>query len=408
MNSIVIVGGGHAASQLCASLVEGGFNGRLTLVSEEAHPPYHRPPLSKNFLKSPQAVAQELRPAGFYDKPGVELLLATRVTGIDRANRRLEVESSDGAHSTLAYDHLVLATGARARKLPGLPEASAGIHLLRSLADALRLREALVAARRLAVVGGGFIGLEIAATSRMLGKEVMVIEAAGRLLSRGVSPELSAHLLEVHRAQGIDVRVGQAPERFEFEGESLRGVVVDGSVCPADALVIGIGAAPDTRLAEAAGLACHAGCGGIVVDEFLATEDPHVSAIGDCTAFPSATLGRHIRLESVQNANDQARTLAARLLGKPAPYAAVPTFWSDQGEARLQMAGLWQPHHGTVRRPGTKAGSFSLLHYEGEVLRAVESVNAPMDHLAAKRWLQSAHSPAKEAAADTTVALKDL
>lgn len=408
MNSTVIVGGGHAASQLCASLAEGGFNGRLTLVSQEAHIPYHRPPLSKNFLKSPQAGLPELRPAEFYGKAGIELRLAARVVSIDRSARRLKLEAADGQRSALSYDHLVLATGSRARRLPGLSEGEAGVHLLRSFDDAVRLRSNLAQTQRLMVVGGGFIGLEIAATSRSLGKDVTVIEAAERLLQRGVSPELSAHVLEVHRTQGIDVRLGKAPERFEFDGASQRGVALAGEFLSAEAFVLGVGAVPETRLAEAAGLACSDMCGGIVVDEFLATEDPHVSAIGDCTAFPSAVLNRQTRLESVQNANDQARTLAARLLGRPAPYAAVPTFWSDQGETRLQMAGLWQPHYRAVRRPGAKAGSFSLLHYEEDVLRAVESVNAPMDHLSAKRWLQSGHSPSKAAAADPGVALKDL
>jgi 3-phenylpropionate/trans-cinnamate dioxygenase ferredoxin reductase subunit len=402
---VVIVGGGHAAAQLCGALVEGGFAGQIVLVSEEEHLPYHRPPLSKALLKDPQAAPAELRGASFYEQAGIELKLGWRAVSVDRAGRQLKL-SKDGGTEEVRYDHLVLATGSRSRRLPGLDHEAKGVNLLRGYGDALALRRALDAAQNLVVLGGGFIGLEIAATARALGKVVTVVEAAPRLLARAVSPELSEHLLEHHRAMGVDVRLGQPPERIHVEQEGFRGLRLGGKEITAELLIVGIGAVPETTLAEQAGLACD---NGVVVDACMATDDPHISAMGDCTAFPYGADGRRLRLESVQNAHDQARTLAARLLGKAEPYACVPWFWSEQGDLRLQIAGLWHAGLKPVKRPGAKAGSFSWLHYgDADKLVAVESVNAPMDHMAAKRWLQQGHSPSPSAAADPARPVKEL
>lgn len=411
MPTLVIVGGGHAAAQLCGALAEarqaGRFTDRIVLVGEEPIPPYHRPPLSKQLIRWPQAGPGALRPADFYADAGIELQLGTRAVAIDRAARCLTVQDAQGARQ-LPYDRLVLATGARARRLAGVPDAARGVHVLRRFDEAARLRDAIAQAGHLMVLGGGFIGLEVAATARALGRQVTVVEAGPRLMGRAVSPAVSGHVLAVHRAAGIDVRQGEAPDDVALDADGgFRGVVLGGELLAADLLLLGIGAEPETRLAEAAGLEVDAQIGGIAVDGLLRTSDPAVFAIGDCAAWPLPG-GRRLRLESVQNAHDQGKALAAVLQGDATPYAAVPSFWSDQGELRLQIAGLWRPGLEAVLRSGAKAGSFSWLHYDGDTLVAVESVNAPMDHLAAKKWLQAGHSPARAAAADPGVALKDL
>ncbi len=412
MPTLVIVGGGHAAAQLCGALAEarkqGQFNDRIVLVSEEAHLPYHRPPLSKQLIKSPQAALPELKPLSFYQDAQIELRLQTRALAIDPAARTLTLRDAEGQESALAWDRLVLATGARARHLPGMADNPPGVHVLRTFDDATRVRDAITAAGHLMVLGGGFIGLEVAATARALGKQVTVIEAAPRLLGRAVSPALSEHVLAVHRQSGMTVHLGQAPQGLVLDASGrFAGVNLAGEVLGADLLLLGIGATPDTTLARSADLALDTTVGGIRVDGQLRTSHPDIHAIGDCCACPGPD-GRPQRLESIQNANDQGKTLAAVLLGQDVSHAAVPSFWSDQGEVRLQMAGLWRADLQAVRRPGAKDGSFSWLHYDGDTLVAVESVNAPMDHLAAKKWLQAGHSPARAAAADPAVPLKDL
>ncbi|MGE0798823.1 MAG: NAD(P)/FAD-dependent oxidoreductase [Lautropia sp.] len=405
MEPIVIIGGGHAAAQLCGALAEGGHRGPVLLVSDEAHPPYHRPPLSKGLIKDAEAGPAELRGAAFYRDAGVQILLGTRALAIDRAARKVQLRDAAGGDRVLDYGQLVLATGARPRRLPTVAEGTAGVHLLRSFTDAQGLRRALAGAGHALVIGGGFIGLEVAASARALGKTVTVIEAAPRLLARAVSPVISAHLLASHRGNGVDVRLGRAPETILLDGGRFAGVQLGDERIAADLLLVGIGAHPDIALAEAAGLEC---ANGIVVDQWLTTSDPLISAIGDCTAFPYGSAGARLRLESVQNAHDQARTLALRLLGKPEPYAPVPWFWSEQGDQRLQIAGLWHDATEPVTRAGAKAGSFSVLHYDGERLIAVESINAPVDHMTARKWLAGAHSPARAAVADPGVPLKSL
>jgi 3-phenylpropionate/trans-cinnamate dioxygenase ferredoxin reductase subunit len=303
----------------------------------------------------------------------------------------------------LAYAQLVLATGARARGLAPLPEGLANVAVLRNAADAQRLRTLLEAAQRVTVLGGGFIGLEIAATAQALGKPVCALEAAPRLLMRAVSPELSEHVLATHRAAGIDVRLGTTVSDFEAQGDRLAALAVDGRREPVDLLVLGIGALPETTLAGQAGLACD---NGVVVDACMRTSDASILAVGDCTNYPEFGSARRLRLESVQNANDQARTALATLAGREEPYRALPWFWSDQGSLRLQMAGLVPPEAVRHRRAGATPASFSVLHYVGERLVCVESVNAPPDHMAARKLLEAGRSPAPALACDAGVALK--
>lgn len=390
MSRIVIVGGGHAAAQLCASLVDGKFSGQVTLVSAEAHVPYHRPPLSKALLKDEVAVLPELRAATYYAEAGISMRLSTTVAAIDRAGKSLTLKGRDGApDESLHYDHLVLATGAEPRLLPGVPQGAPGVFYLRTFDDTLALRAALPTVQRVVVLGGGFIGLEIAATLHALGKHVTVLEAAPRLLARSLSPEMASHLLQMHHDRGLDVRLGQSVQEVlwdHVEGGRFTGVQLPTETLQADALLVGIGAEPCTALAQAAGLDCD---NGVVVDTALCSSDPHISAIGDCAAFHYPIWQKSVRLESVQNANEQARAVAARLCGvPPKAYASMPWFWSDQGDLRLQVTGLWRPEYQSSRQPGAKPGSLSVLHSENGELRAIESLNAPVDHMAARKVLQ--------------------
>jgi 3-phenylpropionate/trans-cinnamate dioxygenase ferredoxin reductase subunit len=405
--AIVIVGGGHAAAQLCAGLIDAGAGPRTTLVCGEATLPYQRPPLSKSFLKNAGEVAQLHRAQAWYADGGVKVHLGQAAVAIDR--QRKLVTLADGQQ--IPYQRLVLATGGRARLLANLPAGLANVATLRSAADAEALRAQMIAFESLTVVGGGFIGLEFAATGRLLGKRVTVVESAPRLLARAVSPEISEHVLQLHRASGIEVHLNARVAGFEIEASTLEAggrlvaIELDGARHPVDLLLLGIGALPETGLAESAGIECE---NGIVVDEFMVTNDPAIVAIGDCTSFPDIASGRRLRLESVQNANDQARTALATLLGAPRAHNAVPWFWSEQGSLRLQMAGLAPAHAERHRRTGAKDDSFSIFHYADGSLQCVESVNAPLDHMMARKLLEAGKSPAPAVACDPTVALKTL
>jgi 3-phenylpropionate/trans-cinnamate dioxygenase ferredoxin reductase subunit len=397
---IVIIGGGHAAAQLCGALAAAGRGRGVQLICGEAELPYHRPPLSKAFLQAAaEAPAQWHRAEAWYADAGVMVRRGDPAVAIDRASCQVRLQSGE----LVPYGTLVLATGARARQLMHLPDGLANVALLRTLADAVRLRELLRACAHVTVVGGGFIGLEIAASARAVGKEVQVLQSAPRLLTRALSPEVAEHVLATHRANGVDVRLGVAVGGFEVEGDRLVSLSVDGVAQRVELMIQGIGAVPEHTLATDAGLACE---NGIVVDEHMVTSDPRVLAIGDCASFPHHATGHRMRLESVQNANDQARTAAATIIGQAKAHAAVPTFWSDQGSLRLQMAGIAPPEGRRYRRPGASENNFSMLHYVGDRLVCVESVNAPHDHLAARKLLDEGRTVAPELACDPAVPLK--
>ena len=397
MTRILIVGAGHASAQLCASLREQGHEGPITLVGEEPHLPYHRPPLSKTFVKDPEAELTPIRAAAWYAGQGVATRLGERVVAIHRDAREIELAGGE----RIGYDVLVLATGARAKRLPGL-DGMSNVLLLRAAADASALREAISGIERITVVGGGFIGLEFAASARALGRTVRVIEMAPRLLARAVSPTLSDYVLALHREAGIDIALEARIDEIRSEGGRVTELVVDGRPEPVELLVIGIGAEPNVELAREAGLACD---NGIVVDERMRTEDPAILAIGDCTSFPRN--GARMRLESVQNANDQARTAAATAMGRDEPYGATPWFWTEQGSMRLQIAGLVPPDSVGVRRPGKSPEHFSVLHFadDGRLL-AVESVNSPGDHMMARKLVAAGARPDPARITDPAVPLK--
>lgn len=398
---VVILGAGQAGFQVAASLREAGFADPITLVGDEGLP-YQRPPLSKAYLAGrTDAAGLSLRPATFFTEHRITHRPHVTATAIVREARRVAL--SDG--TDLAYDHLVLATGARNRALP-VPGASlAGVHQLRSLTDADALKAALAGARAIAIVGAGFIGLEFAGICAGRGLPVTVVEAADRPMARAVSAEMAGFFTRAHTDAGIRFAFGAGVQAVE--GEAGRAVAVrlgDGSAIAADLVLVGIGVVPKQELAEAAGLAVG---DGIHTDAFLATSDPAVSALGDCARVPSRFLeGSPVRIESVQNAVDQGRCLAARLTGRPTAYAAVPWFWSDQGPHKLQIAGLAQPGDASVAR-ASETG-LSVFRYRHGQLAAVESVDRPADHMAARRILGLGLALAPEQAADPHYDLKAL
>ena len=381
---IVIVGAGHAAMALSASLADAGQGQRVILVSDEHELPYQRPPLSKAFLKNADVAAQVLRDAAWFAATGIELILGEAALSINREARTVTLRSG----RSLAYGQLVLATGTRARRMPGWPEA-ANVHVLRSAQDARALRDGLAASRSVTILGGGFIGLEVAATCAALGKPVTVLEAGPRLMGRAVSEALSAHALEVHRASGVQVHLQATVGEPEFSQDRLLRLASQSGVRDVDVLLLAVGALPNAELAQAAGLACD---NGIVVDAQMRTSDPQILALGDCAQFPLGSA--RLRLESIQNAQDQARVAASSLLGGSASYQPVPWFWSEQGGMRLQMVGLFGAGPAeTFRREGAQPGAFSLFHYQQGLLRCVESVNAPADYMMARKLLEAGASP---------------
>ncbi len=398
----MVAGAGLAGYQVGAALRELGFAGRVTLVGDEAHRPYHRPPLSKAFLFGDTDGARlNLRPDSFYADKSIGLLVGRTALAIDRERHTLTLD--DGA--TLEYGHLVLALGARNRPLavPGVDLG--GVHYLRTLDDARALRGSLAGAHRLVVVGAGFIGLEVAASAAKKGIAVTVLEVAGRPMARAISATLSAVFAREHAKAGIEFRFATAVTRIVGEDGVVRGVeTAAGERIPGDVVVIGIGVVPNEELAADAGLAV---ANGIIVDAQLVSSDPDVSAVGDCAAHANVYAdGAIVRLESVQNATDQARAVAARLVGRPVPYAAVPWFWSDQGELKLQIAGLTAGHDRTVVRGDPAGTSCSVFCFRGEELLGVETVNRPADHMVGRKLLaqRAALTPAQ--AADEGVDLK--
>ncbi len=398
---VVIVGAGHAGVQAAASLREEGFEGDVVLLSDEKDLPYQRPPLSKAFLKGDMDIhGLPLRAEAFFRDHRIDLRRGVGAIGIDRSSRR--VETSDGA--AIGYRHLILATGARQRRLDAPGVALPGVFALRSIADAAALRERIHAGRKLVIIGAGFIGLEIAATATSLGAEVTVVEIA-RPMGRAVSQIMSDFFLESHLAFGARIRLGLGVAAIKGVEKAEAVALSNGEVLPADLVVIAVGVTAEDALARASGLEC---ANGVVVGEFLRTSDPEISAIGDCADFPNAALGFRTRLESVQNAVDQGRCVAARLAGKPAPYDALPWFWSDQGDLKLQIAGLSHGVDTWVVRGDPGARAFSTFGFKDGKLAVVESVNRAGDHAAARRIIGTAKTLTPQEAADPAFDLRAL
>ena len=399
---IVVVGGGQAGLSICESLRKGGHHGRITLVCGEPHPPYQRPPLSKAYLAGEfHRDRLFLKPGAFYEEQQIDLQIGKRCVSIDTVKQTVLL--ADG--TTIGYDRLALATGCWPRPLPPAPEVAAGAaSLLRGIEDSDAISSRLGTAHRLLVVGGGYIGLEIAATARKRGAEVIVIEAAPRLLGRVAGPETATRIHDLHTGNGVRIRTNAALASLEAQsGGSVRATLADGSSVEADFAVAGVGAVPQTALAERTGLDIE---NGIRVDEFCRTSNPRIFAAGDCTSFPFRD-GR-IRLESVQNAIDQGKCAAANMLGANEPFSPTPWFWSDQYDSHLQIAGISSGADATVIRPGDRPGAVSIWYFAGTALLAVDAIDDPRPYMIAKRLLESGKHPDPAQVADPGTNLKSL
>jgi 3-phenylpropionate/trans-cinnamate dioxygenase ferredoxin reductase subunit len=399
--TIVIVGASHASVQAIDTLRREGHAGPIVLVGDEPHLPYNRPPLSKKFLSGElERERLLLRSPHFYEQHGVEPRLGVRVTAIDRGAQRLRL--SDGGE--LSYDQLLLCVGSRPRRLEVPGYDLAGIHYLRTIADVDAIRADLPGAKQLVVVGAGYIGLEAAACARHLGLEVTVLEMADRPMNRVVAPELSTFYTRRHEREGVRILCNTSVTAFAGEGR-VRTVACGEREFPADLVIVGVGILPDVTLAAAAGLRCE---NGVSVDEQCRTSDPHVFAAGDCTNHPSARYGRRVRLESVDNAVEQAKTAALNICGKPARHEHVPWFWSDQYDVKLQIAGLSEGYDQTVVRGDPDSGSFALYYLAQGELLAVDAVNSMKDFMNGKKWIAERKHPDTARLADPSVDLKTI
>ncbi len=399
---IIIVGAGQAAAQAVTTLRAQGYDGPLTIIGDEPHLPYQRPPLSKAYLSGALVVERlNLKPRAFYDEHGITLRLGVRAETLDRKARRLSL--SDG--SVLAYDKILLATGSRVRrvKLPGSDLAN--IFYLRKIADTDAMRAALKPGSRLALVGGGYIGLEVAAVAAKHGVKVTVLEMMQRLMARVVSAPVSAFYQAEHERAGVTIKLEAMVTGFEGNGRVERVRLADGSAVPCDWAVVGVGVEPNQELAAEAGISCK---NGIVVDEYGRTDDPSVYAAGDCTMHPNPFVGGQIRLESVQNAIDQAKHAALAMLGELTPYHEVPWFWSDQYDLKLQIAGISAGYDEMVTRGDPAKRSFAVFYLKSGQLIGVDAVNAVPEYMFGRKLIAArAHVPAPRLA-DTRVPMKEI
>jgi 3-phenylpropionate/trans-cinnamate dioxygenase ferredoxin reductase subunit len=398
--AVAIVGSGHAGFQVAASLRQLGFAQPIHLINDEGHLPYQRPPLSKAYLKGtggPDTLM--FRPQKFYTDQNIELI-SDRAVAIDRASRKLKLASG----AAFDYGHLVLATGARNRLLD-IPNANLpDVRYLRILDDSEDLRKRIASSKHVVVIGAGFIGLEFAATARIKGLEVDVLELASRVMARAVTAEISEYFQGRHAAAGVRIHLGVQATAIEASGDKVTGVSLsDGRHLPADLVVVGVGVLPNVELAAEAGLAV---ASGIIVNEHLLTADPNISAIGDCALFASPRFGGSLRLESVQNATDHARCVAARLTGDDKVYDGHPWFWSDQADDKLQIAGLTTGYDHVVVRGDPAQKAFSAFCYKAGKLVGIESVNRAGDHMFGRRLLPMDRSIEPEQAADQSFDLK--
>ncbi|MFQ5624720.1 MAG: NAD(P)/FAD-dependent oxidoreductase [Paracoccaceae bacterium] len=398
---IAVVGAGQAGASLVAKLRALGHDGPITLIGQEPVPPYQRPPLSKKYLLGEMDVERLfLRPVSFYEENAIDLRTGVSVTAIDRAARTLAL--SDG--TALGYDRLALTTGSAPRLLPeSVGGRLGGVFAVRTLADIDAMAPRFTEGARVLIVGGGYIGLEAAAVASLKGLKVTLIEMAERILQRVAAPETSDYFRALHEGHGVSIREGIGLSRLTGEGQVAGAVLSDGSEIPVDFVITGIGIAPDTALAEAAGLEID---NGIRVDEHCRTSDESILAAGDCASFPWR--GGRIRLESVQNAIDQGEAAAAAMMGSDAPYLAKPWFWSDQYDVKLQIAGLNAGYDSLVARPGPHEGAASLWYYKGDELLAVDAMNDARSYMVGKRLIETGRSPDKAVIADAGADLKPL
>lgn len=398
---VVIVGAGHAGGTLTGLLRQDGFEGEIIVFGGELDPPYHRPPLSKKFVDG--ELEHWLKPVEFYDEQGIDLRLGDTVTSIDIASKRVHARSGE----SVEYGTLVLATGADPRPLP-VPGADLdGVIFLRTLSDARGLRKAVESGKKIAIVGAGYVGMEVAAVARSFGIPVVIIEREDRILARVASPELSEILTTHHRSHGSAVLTGVDVVGFAggLDGQVRAIVLSNGTEIDCETALVGIGAIPNDALAQAAGLACD---GGILVDHHARTSDPHVLAIGDVTRRPVDCVDGRMRLESIPSAVEQAKQAAAVITNCTVPAVETPWFWSDQFDLKLKMAGLFRPGLTTVLRGDPSTGKFGLFHLDGDVIVAVEAANAAGDFIAGKQFIHKRARVDVAALADLDVSLRKV
>lgn len=378
--SIVIVGAGHAAGQAAASLRQEGFEGEIIIIGDEAHVPYQRPPLSKAYLAGEQGIERVyLRPEKFYADKNVTVKVNTTVTAIDTGAKTV---TTDGGE-TIAYDKLLLATGGRPRQLPIPGTDLEGVHYLRTIADVDRIRSQFAEGKTLVIVGGGYIGLEVASVAVKYGLEVHVLEMEERILQRVTTPEMSAFYHQLHTGRGVHIHTSTTVTGLSGDG-TVSAVQCGDESFPADLVIIGIGIVPNVELAEAAGIECD---NGIVVDDHCRTSAPDVYAAGDCTNHPNPLLGRRLRLESVPNAMEQSRVAAANMVGGDKVYAAIPWFWSDQYELKLQMVGFSSDGDTQVIRGDMDANAFAVFYLRDGKVVAADAVNSPKEFMICKQLI---------------------
>jgi 3-phenylpropionate/trans-cinnamate dioxygenase ferredoxin reductase subunit len=402
---VVIVGAGHAGGSVAAFLRQSGHQGDIVLLGDQPYPPYQRPPLSKAYLKNEvDAESLKLRADNFYAEQNIAFRPGVTVITIDRAGQRVQLDGG----GTETYDYLILATGSRARRL-GLPgEDAPNVHLLTSIADADALRGALPPGQRLAIIGGGYVGLEVAASARKLGADAVIVERESRLLARVACEPLSDFFRDYHRGHGVEILTSAIIQSLEYDtrGRVCAILLADGRRVACDAVLVGIGALPRDELAAAAGLACD---GGIVVDAQARTSDPRIFAIGDVTRRPLFHYdNRMVRLESVPNAIEQGKQAASAILQRPAPQPEVPWFWSDQFDIKLQIAGMPLDSDRFVIRGDPASDHFAVFHMKNDQVRAVEAVNAPSEFLAGRQLIASGRPIASARLQDLTVTMKQL
>ena len=396
----MIVGGGHAAGQAAASLRQEGYEGGVVVVGDEPHLPYQRPPLSKEYLAGQQGLERiHLRPQKFYADRDIDVRSGVRVSAIDRAAHTV-VCADD---TTLSYDRLLLATGSRPRLLEVPGSDLAGVCLLRTIADAEAIRDQLRPNARLVIVGGGYIGLEVASVARQQGLDVTVLEMEDRILARVTTPAMSEFYHRLHTGKGVTIRTKAKAASFSGNGRLEAVTCDDGTSVPADLAVVGVGIVPNVELADEAGLACD---NGIVVDERTCTADERIYAAGDCTNHPNPILGRRLRLESVPNAMEQSRVAAANMAGGDRSYASVPWFWSDQYDLKLQMVGFSTDAEHEVVRGDPDEETFATFHFRGDTLIAADAVNRPREFMVARQLVGK--SVDAKRLADPAVDLKSL
>jgi 3-phenylpropionate/trans-cinnamate dioxygenase ferredoxin reductase subunit len=399
MSRVIIVGGGQAGSSMAAKLRTLDADVEITLIAEESDPPYQRPPLSKAYLMGEMARERlYLRPAEFYADQDIKLRLGTTVTAIDPVAKVVETDGE-----TLSFDHLALTTGSVPNRLPAAIGGNLdGVYTVRSLADVDQMSPLFQDGARVLVVGGGYIGLEAAAVAAKLGLNVTLVEMTDRILGRVAAPETADAIRAAHLAHGVDIREGVGLDRLIGEdGSVTSAALTDGSEMAVDFVIVGTGIRPDTRLAEVAGITCD---NGISVDEMGQTSVPGIWAAGDCACFPYR--GGRLRLESVQNAIDQAEAVAANILGAETPYVPKPWFWSDQYDLKLQIAGLNTGYDRVVTR--NVDGVQSFWYFEGDRLLAVDAISAPRDYMVGKRLIEMGKSPDPDVLMDPDANLKEL